>query len=159
MQGVSRSVLCLLRFTSTVILKWFILPLALFWKKIIALCSNFSVVPYQEVSLGTASLVYKRRFKSITQCPISQLLNCTHLHLWCEIFPHSCEYPSFRTKQVLFKLLTFFTWITRHIYTKLLTFSENSEKIKVGLHYRFSVILLMSAVISKQRILLRNEIV
>ena len=53
----------------------------------------------------------------------------------------------------------FFILRTRHIFRKLLSVSESSIKIKVRLHWALFLIFLTSAVICKQRLLHRNELV
>ena len=65
---------------------------------------------------------------------------------------------SFLKETIFLELKTFFVSTTRDIYTKLLTFSGSSAKINVRSGWTFFVILLMSAVIWKQRLLRRNEI-
>ena len=57
------------------------------------------------------------------------------------------------------KLATFFISSTRRIFTKLLSVSESSTKIKVRSHRTLFVILLTSVVICKQIHLHGNEIV
>ena len=57
------------------------------------------------------------------------------------------------------KIGTFFILSTRHIFTKLVTVSESSIKIEVRSDLALFVILLISAVICKQKLLDRNEIV
>ena len=57
------------------------------------------------------------------------------------------------------KLATFFILSTTHIFTKLLTVSESSIKIEVRSDLTLFVILLISAVICKQKLLDGNEIV
>ena len=44
---------------------------------------------------------------------------------------HAHTTSFFKKKQVFLKLTAFFILITRDIYTKMLTFSENSQKINV----------------------------
>ena len=61
--------------------------------------------------------------------------------------------------QAFLKLITFSISTTGDIYAKLLTFSKSSVKRKVKSASTFFVILLTSAVICKQRLLLGNEIV
>ena len=65
---------------------------------------------------------------------------------------------SFLKETIFLELTTFSISTTRDIYTKLLTFSESSAKIKVRSGWTFFVILLMLAVICKQRLLRGNEI-
>ena len=57
------------------------------------------------------------------------------------------------------KLVTFFIWSTRRIFTKLLAVSKSSIKIKVRLYGTLFVILITLATIFKQRLFHENEIV
>ena len=57
------------------------------------------------------------------------------------------------------KLVTFFIWSTRRIFTKLLAVSKSSIKIKVRLYGTLFVILITLATIFKQRLFQENEIV
>ena len=104
--------------------KWVFLPFVLFWKKnfctsltffISNIVGNIFLVTYQKIKLGTVSFLRERRFKSIAQFPISQTwetyylqaLNCIHLYLWHEIFPHNCAsatnfFFSFSKNNVIF---------------------------------------------------------
>ena len=63
-----------------------------------------------------------------------------------------------KKKQVFLKLTVIFISAARDIYTKLLTFSENSVKIKVTSAWTFFVSLFTSPVISQQRLLHGKEI-
>ena len=110
------------------------------------------------MNFGTASCSCKWCLKSIPKPKRNfvKVLSYTHIHLPREIFPHS--YPRAQKEQVFLKLTTIFISITRDIYTKLLTFSENSVKMKVTSSWTLFVILLTSAVIFKQRFLHGREI-
>ena len=57
------------------------------------------------------------------------------------------------------KLATFFMSSTRRIFTKLLGVSKSSVKIKIRLRWTLIIILLTSAVICKERLLHRDEVV
>ena len=57
------------------------------------------------------------------------------------------------------KLATFFISSTKRIFTKLLSVSERSIKIKVRSHWALFLILLTLAVICRQRLLHGSEIV
>ena len=61
--------------------------------------------------------------------------------------------PCFKQKRVFMKLATFFISSTRRIFTKLLSISESSIKIKVSSNWALFLFLLTSAVICKQRLL------
>ena len=79
---------------------------------------------------------------------------------WC-ISSQLCmrKQPPPQKVQAFLKLITFSISTTVDIYSKLLTLSKSSVKRKVKSASTFFVILLTSAVICKQRLLLGNEIV
>ena len=77
-----------------------------------------------------------------------KLPNCSQI--FC-MFTHFYVALFFK-KKCFMKLATFFISSTKRIFTKLLSVSESSVKVKVGSHWAHFLILLTSAVICKQQI-------